>query len=132
MSLNLDQSRIALTAARDHASSLGISVCIAVCDAGGRLMAFERMDGSNWASIHGAQGKALTSAATRVPSGSIPPESVVMGRIAELEGGNMIYARGAVPLIRDGVLLGAVGVGGAAADLDEACARAGAAALGCD
>ena len=30
------------------------------------------------------------------------------------------------------VLLGAVGVGGAAADLDEACARAGAAALGCD
>ncbi|WP_238365733.1 GlcG/HbpS family heme-binding protein [Mesobacterium pallidum] len=132
MSLTFDQSQTALSAAMERAKALDIAVCIAVMDAGGRLMAFARMDGSNWASIHGAQGKALTSAATRSPSGAIPPESVVMSRIAELEGGNMIYARGAVPLIKDGALLGAVGVGGASADLDEDCARAAAAALGCD
>ena len=132
MSLDLEQSQIALSAAIAHATGLDIAVCVAVLDAGGRLMAFARMDQSNWASIHGAQGKALTAAATRSRSGAIPPESVVMGRIAELEGGNMIYAKGAVPLIREGVLLGAVGVGGASADLDEACALAAAAALGCD
>ena len=132
MSLSFDQSQTALNAALARAGDLKIAVCIAVLDAGGRLMAFARMDGANWASIHGAQGKALTSAATRVPSGAIPPESVVMRRIAELEGGNMIYAKGAVPLIRAGVLLGAVGVGGASADLDEDCARAAARALGCD
>ena len=47
-----------------------------------------------------------------------------MQRIAELEGGNMIYARGALPILFNGKLLGAVGVGGASADLDEACAQA--------
>lgn len=130
MSLNLDQSRLVMETAIAKARSENIAVCVAVLDAGGRLVNFQRMDGSNWASIWGCQGKAMTSAATRCPSGQIPPESVVMSRIAEMEGGNMIYARGAVPILVDGVLLGAVGVGGASADLDEACAIAGAAAIG--
>lgn len=95
-------------------------------------MAFARMDESNWASVYGAQGKALTAAATRCKSGAIPSDSVVMRRIASLEGDNMIYARGAVPLIRGRVLLGAIGVGGADAERDEDCAVAGAKALNCD
>lgn len=132
MCFNLDQSTAAIDAAIAKAAELDIHVCVAVCDSGGRLVAFKRMDGSNWASIYGAQGKALTAAATRCKSGAIPPESVVMQRIAQLEGNNMIYARGGVPLVRDGVLLGAIGVGGASADLDEACGLAAAAALGCD
>ncbi|MBS1072502.1 heme-binding protein [Gluconobacter cerinus] len=122
---------MALQAALQKAQQLEIAVCVAVCDAGGRLISFARMDGSNWASIYGCQGKALTAAATRCRSGGIPPDSVVMNRIAELEGSRMIYAQGAVPLIRDGILLGAVGVGGASAELDEACALAAAGALGC-
>ncbi|QEH97681.1 GlcG/HbpS family heme-binding protein [Gluconobacter thailandicus] len=123
---------MALQAALQKARQLEIAVCVAVCDAGGRLISFARMDGSNWASIYGCQGKALTAAATRCRSGGIPPDSVVMNRIAELEGSRMIYAQGAVPLIRDGILLGAVGVGGASAELDEACALAAAEAVGCD
>ena len=124
MGLNLANTNAAIESAIAKAQSLEIAVCIAVCDAGGRLIAFARMDGSNWASIYGSQGKALTAAATRCTSGAIPPESVVMQRIAELEGGNMIYARGALPILFSGKLLGAVGVGGASADLDEACAQA--------
>ncbi|MCW2266203.1 heme-binding protein [Gluconobacter cerinus] len=129
--MNYEQSQMALQAALQKAQQLEIAVCVAVCDAGGRLISFARMDGSNWASIYGCQGKALTAAATRCRSGGIPPDSVVMNRIAELEGSRMIYAQGAVPLIRDGILLGAVGVGGASAELDEACALAAAGALGC-
>lgn len=132
MPLDLSTARAAMDAALAFADKQGIAVCVAVCDAGGRLLTFARMDGSNWASIHGCQGKALTAAATRCRSGAIPPTSVVMQRIAEMEGGNMIYAKGAVPLLRDGTLLGAIGVGGASADLDEDCALAGAAAIGCD
>lgn len=132
MTLTYKQAQCALQAALSKATELEIAVCVAVCDAGGRLVAFARMDQSNWASIYGCQGKALTAAATRCRSGAIPPTSVVMNRIAELEGQNMIYAKGAVPLLRNGALLGAVGVGGASADLDEACALAGAAALGCE
>jgi uncharacterized protein GlcG (DUF336 family) len=132
MTIGLDEAQRALAASFAKAEELGIAVCVSVCDAGGRLVAFARMDQSNWASVYGSQGKALTAAATRCRSGVIPPESVVMQKIAELEGKNMIYAKGAVPLIRGGVLLGAVGVGGASADMDEACALAAAHALSCD
>ncbi|MBS1089707.1 GlcG/HbpS family heme-binding protein [Gluconobacter wancherniae] len=131
MTITLSQAQHALTACIDKAVALDIQVCVCVVDAGGRLVAFARMDGSNWASIYGCQGKALTAAATRCNSGAIPPESVVMSRISELEGKNMIYARGAVPLFRDGQLVGAIGAGGASADLDEACAIAGADSIGC-
>ena len=87
------------------------------------------MDKSNWASIYGSQGKALTSAATGYNSDGIPPTSNVMQRIAELEGNNMIYAKGAVPISRDGILIGAIGVGGGNADDDELCAQTGADAV---
>lgn len=129
MHLLLADAHKAIAAAIATAETLDIAVCVAVCDAGGRLLAFARMDQSNWASIHGCQGKALTAAATRCPSGSIPPTSEVMQRIAALEGGNMIFAQGAVPIIRDGELLGAIGVGGGSGPDDESCAVAGAAAV---
>lgn len=132
MTLALLEAQQALAAALQKAEALGIAVCVSVCDAGGRLVVFGRMDQSNWASIYGSQGKALTAAATRCRSGAIPPESVVMNRISELEGNNMIYSKGGVPLVRHGILLGAVGVGGASAELDEACALAAAQALSCD
>ncbi len=132
MTLSLDDAQKAIAAAMAKAATLDIAVCIAVCDAGGRLLAFARMDRSNWASIHGCQGKALTAAATRCPSGSIPASSEVMQRIATLEGGNMIFAQGAVPIMRGDELLGAVGVGGASGPEDELCALAGAAAIAPD
>jgi glc operon protein GlcG len=132
MNLTLEQAQTAIAAAIAFATKNNIAICACVCDPGGRLVAFARMDESNWASVHGSQGKALTAAATRSRSGTIPPTSVVMQRIAELEGNNMIYAKGAVPLLKGGSLLGAIGVGGASADLDEECALAGATAVGCE
>ncbi|MBO6754667.1 MAG: heme-binding protein, partial [Spongiibacter sp.] len=56
MGLNLANTNAAIESAIAKAQSLEIAVCIAVCDAGGRLIAFARMDGSNWASIYGSQG----------------------------------------------------------------------------
>jgi uncharacterized protein GlcG (DUF336 family) len=129
MRLLLDDAYQAINAALAEAEAMKIAVCVAVCDAGGRLIAFSRMDDSNWASIYGCQGKALTAAATRCPSGSIPSTSEVMQRIAVLEGANMIFAQGAVPIICRGELLGAIGVGGATGPDDELCAMAGAAVI---
>ena len=129
MSISPADANLAVKAALDKAESLDITVCVAVLDAGGRLVAFARMDKSNWASIYGSQGKALTSAATGYNSDGIPPTSNVMQRIAELEGNNMIYAKGAVPISRDGILIGAIGVGGGNADDDELCAQTGADAV---
>jgi uncharacterized protein GlcG (DUF336 family) len=49
--------------------------------------------------------------------------------IALAEGGHMIMGQGAVPLFRNGVLVGACGVGGGTSQEDEDCAAAGAATL---
>ena len=126
MPITLQKAGIAIQAAIDHAHTLNIDVCVSVCDVGGRLIAFSRMDQSNWASIYGAQGKAITSVACGCNSGKIPPTAEVMHRICELEGNNMIFAQGAVPIIDNGELIGAIGVGGASGAEDDACAEMGA------
>ena len=52
-----------------------------------------------------------------------------MQRINELAGDRMIFSQGAVPVVLDGELVGAIGAGGGTAEQDEACAAAGAAAV---
>src|SRR6266702_1779083 len=49
--------------------------------------------------------------------------------IAAASGGEMIMGQGAVPIIRNGIVEGACGVGGGTSQQDEDCARAGVAKL---
>lgn len=129
MVLTLLQANKVVTAAIQQAEEMNIHISIAVCDVGGHLIMFSRMDGAGWAGVHGAQGKAMASAATGSPSGRIPPDLHVMKRINELSGNRLIYSQGAVPIIVDGKLIGAIGTGGGTAEQDERCAAAGAAVL---
>lgn len=131
MTLSLAQANSVLEAAIRKAQEFDIRISVSVCDAGGRLRAFQRMDGAHWAGGYGSQGKAVTSAAFARPSGVVAElaQFPIMPSIAEAEGGHIIYCQGAVPIFIDGVLVGAVGVGGGSAQQDEDCAAAGAAAL---
>ena len=72
-----------------------------MCDAGGRLMAFNRMDGAIWGSVYGSQGKAIASAAFGRASGELTERagSPIIQGIAAAEGGHMIPSMGAVPII---------------------------------
>jgi len=45
--------------------------------------------------------------------------------IAAASGGEMIMGQGAVPILRDGQVIGACGVGGGTSQEDEDCVRAG-------
>ena len=126
MSLTLQEARTMVDAAIAKAEELDIKISVAVCDAGGRLMAFNRMDGAIWAGVYGSQGKAVTSVAFGRPSGEMQERAgapIVTG-VRAAEGDHMIPSQGAVPLIRDGAPVGAVGVGGGTAQEDEDCARA--------
>jgi uncharacterized protein GlcG (DUF336 family) len=102
-----------------------------VCDAGGRLIAFQRMDNAILASVYGSQGKAVASAAFGRPSGEMAEraDQPTPRGVALAEGGHMIMGQGAVPIIRNGAVEGARGVGGGTAQQDEDCARAGVAQL---
>ena len=127
MSLTLVEAHRAVETAIAKAQELNINISVAVCDEGGRLVAFSRMDGAIWAGVYGSQGKAITSVAFGRPSGEMAEraDSPIMRGVGAAEGGHMIPSQGAVPIMRDGVPVGACGVGGGTAQEDEDCARAG-------
>ena len=127
MALTLQEANLVAGAAIAYADNLNIKVCVAVCDAGGRLVSFQRMDGAIWAAVYGCQGKAVASAAFGRPSGDLTERAdhPTFRGIVAADGGHMILGRGGVPIIRDGQVIGACGVGGGTGEEDEECARAG-------
>jgi glc operon protein GlcG len=131
MALTLAEANTVVQGAIDKARELGIKISAAVCDSGGRLVAFGRMDGAIWAGAYGSQGKAIASVAFARPSGELQERagSPIIQGIAAAEGGHMIPSQGAVPIIRNGMVEGACGVGGGTSQQDEDCARAGVAKL---
>ena len=79
---------------------------IAVCDAGGRLLAFQRRDGATWAGSLGSQGKAMASAAFGRPSGDLTPRAdhPTLRGSAAAEGNHMFHGQGAGPIFSPGCL----------------------------
>jgi glc operon protein GlcG len=131
MPLTLSEANQVVHAAIAKAQELNIRISVAVCDAGGRLVAFNRMDGAIWAGAYGSQGKAIASVAFGRASGELQERagSPIVSGIAAAEGGHMIVSQGAVPIIRNGIVDGACGVCGGTAQQDEDCARAGVAKI---
>jgi glc operon protein GlcG len=131
MSLTLEEANRILGGALTKAQELNIKISAAVCDTGGRPLAFQRMDSAIWASAYASQGKAVASAAFGRPSGDMADraDQPTPRGVAAAEGGHMIIGQGAVPIIRNGVVEGACGVSGGTAQQDEDCARAGVAQL---
>lgn len=131
MALSLDEANRIIAGAIAKAEELNIKINVAVCDTGGRLIAFNRMDGAIWAGVYGSQGKAVASAAFGRTSGELQEraDQPTPRGIAIAEGGHMIMGQGGVPIIRNGTVDGACGVGGGTSQEDEDCARAGIARL---
>ncbi len=127
MPLTLAEANKVIAGAIAKAEELDIKINVSVCDVGGRPIAFARMDGAMWAGAYGSQGKAVTSAAFGRPSGMFTEraEHPTFRGIVAAEGDHMFLGQGAVPIWRDGELLGAVGVGGGTGQQDEDCAQAG-------
>jgi uncharacterized protein GlcG (DUF336 family) len=142
MGLSLQEANRIVEGAVAKARELNIRIS-AVCEGGGRLIAFQRMDNAIFASVYGSQGKAVASAAFGRPSGEMAEraEQPTPRGVALAEGGHMNMGQGAVVpgtpaiaggrpgIIRNGAVEGACGVGGGTAQQDEDCARAGIAQL---
>lgn len=131
MALTLDEANSIVAGAIEAATEMGIRINVAVCDAGGRLLAFNRMDGAIWGGVYGSQGKAVASAAFGRSSGELQERAAtpIISGILAAEGGHGIPSQGALPIIRNGMVEGACGVGGGTSQQDEDCAAAGIAKL---
>ena len=71
MALTLAEANRIVAGTIAQAEELNIKVNVAVCDAGGRLVAFNRMDGAIWAGVYGSQGKAVAAAGFGRTSGEL-------------------------------------------------------------
>ena len=113
-------------AALTHAEALGVAVSVAVVDAGGHLISFDRMDTAEIAGPHLAVAKAATAVAHRCPSGDLAALAGGDGALASLGAsgaGRYVVFAGGLPLwTTDGRVVGGIGVSGASADEDLACA----------
>jgi glc operon protein GlcG len=134
--LNLAGAEKILAAARRKAAAMGVKANIAVVDDGGHLLAFARMDGARPASAYTAQTKAVSAATFRQETGSLPPKgepdlhlSLSVQNAAAASGGKLTTLKGGVPIILEGQVIGAVGVGGGSGEQDAEIARAAIQAL---
>jgi uncharacterized protein GlcG (DUF336 family) len=116
-----------------EARQMGVPLSVAVVDAGDQLVVFERMDGADLVTVRLAQDKAYSALMNRMPTRDlaplVQPGAEFYGYDA-VAGGRMIVFAGGMPLERDGVLIGAVGVSGGNADQDQRAAEAAVAAFG--
>jgi len=131
--LNLAGAEAVLKAAKEKAESLGLKDNIAVVDDGGHLLAFARMDGARPASGATAQAKAVSAATFRQETGPLPvkgePDTLLSLAIQAASGGKVTPLKGGIPIVIDGQVVGAVGVGGGTGDQDAEVAKAGVQAL---
>ena len=131
MPLTLADAQRVAAAGVAKAESMGVKISVAVVDARGDLVALARMDGAGFFTSDVARGKAKVSASFGAPSAGFAENAglPIFQLIDNLAGGGMVFFQGAVPLMKDGQLVGAVGGSGASSQQDEEAAQAAAAAL---
>jgi glc operon protein GlcG len=106
------------------------AVTIAIVDDGGHLLWLQRLDGAPPISAHIAPGKANTAAVGRRES-KVYEDMINGGRVSFLSAPDMKgLLEGGVPIVKDGNVIGAVGVSGVKSNEDAQIARAGIAAIG--
>ena len=120
----LEQARSVLAAAEAEARRRNWKYAIAIVDSLGELVSFDKMDGTQLASVRIAEAKARAAAQFRRPT-KIFQDAVNGGQAASLSLPGVVAGEGGVPLIVDGKLIGAIGTSGGTAPQDGVVAQAG-------
>jgi uncharacterized protein GlcG (DUF336 family) len=128
--ITLEPALKVLAAAKAEADANAWPVAIAVVDGGGHLVAFHRLDNTQFGSVNVAIEKAKTAALFRRPTKVFEDVLAAGGsglRILSLPGATPL--EGGIPIVVDGKVVGGLGVSGVQSGQDAQIAAAGAAAL---
>ncbi|MDN5001862.1 heme-binding protein [Bradyrhizobium sp. GCM10027634] len=129
--ITLDEARLVADAARAEALRHGWPMVIAIADSTGHLVLLYRLDQAQHGSVLVAQQKATTSVDFRratvafesaLADGGLHLRLLGMTNLTPLEGG--------LPILREGRVIGAIGVSGMQSTQDAQVAAAGLAAFG--
>ncbi|MFM1964797.1 MAG: hypothetical protein RL134_522 [Actinomycetota bacterium] len=125
--VDLALARRMCAAALRAAADQDVLVSVAIVDAGGHLIAFERMDGAEIAGPVLAPDKAYTAVAHRVAThdlaDAVAPGGDLVG-MHSADHGRYIAFAGGLPLWDGDRVVGGVGVSGGTGAQDRACAEA--------
>ncbi|WKE67111.1 heme-binding protein [Gallaecimonas kandeliae] len=126
----LNEAKRVLAAAEEEAVANGLAVIIAIVDSAAQLVALHRLDHAQFGSIAVATAKAEAAVKfkrpTQVFEGALSQGGVHLRLLAI---GDATPIAGGIPLVRDGKIIGAIGVAGMLPEQDLQVAAAGAAAL---
>jgi uncharacterized protein GlcG (DUF336 family) len=126
--ISLERAQAVINAAVAEAKNRDWKMNVAVVDSGGNLVAFQRMDGSQLASIQIAQDKARVAAVFRRETRAFE-DGIQLKNFNYLITFGVISSRGGIPLVDQGKIIGAIGCSGGTGSQDEVVARAGAAVI---
>src|SRR5512136_1910413 len=110
--LTLATAKKMLEAGEKEAKKQGVPMSMAISDAGGNLLAFSRMDGAALFSIQIAMDKAFTTVFGKMPTGSFASQYCAGGLVPLFFHERWITFPGGFPIIRNGIILGGIGVSG--------------------
>jgi uncharacterized protein GlcG (DUF336 family) len=127
--LSLEDAKRVAAAAEAEAARNSWRVVIAVVDDGGHLLYLQRSHDTQFGSVETATMKAHAAVAFQRPT-KTSEDAVLSGRLIHLALPGVIPAEGGVPLIRDGYIIGGLGISGVRSFQDGQIAQAGADALG--
>jgi glc operon protein GlcG len=127
--ISLERAEAAIAATVAEARKHDWKLNVAIVDSGGNLVAFQRMDGAQLASIQISEHKARTAVTfrreTKVFENAIQQSN--FNYVLTLDG--VIASRGGIPLVQAGKLIGAIGCSGATGSQDEVACKVGAATI---
>jgi glc operon protein GlcG len=120
--LSYEGAQKMVAAAVAKATEMKVPQCICVVDSGGHLLAFARMDGAFAMSFDTALMKAKTAASYGEPTGNILAGVDI--KLAIATQGQRINLPGGLPVIIDGRVVGAIGIGSGTGEQDRQVATA--------
>jgi glc operon protein GlcG len=128
--IDIESAKKVAAAAVAEAKKNNFNMAVAVTDAAGDLVYFEKMDGTQTGSVAVAQGKARSAALYRRPTKVF--QDILAGggdglRILGLEAA--VPVEGGLPIVVGGKIVGAIGTSGGSAPQDGQVAKAGAGAV---
>lgn len=121
--ISLEAAQTLIERALAAAAAGHFRMAVAIVEPSGELVAFARMDDTQYGSIFVAQKKAQTAARYRTATSTME-ERTQAGRIVTLANPDSLPIAGGIPIVVDGKIIGAIGVSGAAAADDNLVALA--------
>lgn len=127
--MNLATAKSLTEAASAAAKAANANVAISIVDANGDLVFFERMDGAISMAVTSSQGKAraaiLFGMPTKAAADAAAAGTPLNAKIIPSGAGSFAIAvqQGGLPIIKDGKIIGGIGVGGSSPANDETFAQ---------